>query len=118
MTKNMQKINQKMDNLKKKNSNITKKFFVEMTHNFNATFVFTSQKMNKLKQILNIKMMMMRINSDVDKKMFIKKSTYDLMNQITVNFQNIIKMIKLSNKNIKIIIKSFQIKKFLKKNTT
>ena len=95
MTETMQKINQKMDNLKKKNSNIMKKKFVEMTHNFNATFTSASQKMNKSKQILNTKMMTMRINSDVDKKMFIKKSIHDLMNRIAVNCQNVMKMIKL-----------------------
>ena len=95
MAKTMQKISQKMDNLKKKNSNITKKNFVEMMHNFNAAFAFASQKKNESKQILNIKMMRMRINSDANKKMFVKKSTHDLMNQITVNCQNIMKIIKL-----------------------
>ena len=95
MTKTMQKISQKMNNLKKKNSNITKKIFVEMTRNFNIAFAFTSQKMNELKQTLNIKTTTMRINSDVDKKMLVKKSTHDLMNQIAVNCQNIMKMIKL-----------------------
>ena len=64
-------------------------------YNFNIAFAFTSQKINKLKQILNIKMMMMRINNDVDKKMFIKKLTRNLINQITINYQNIIKIIKL-----------------------
>ena len=107
-----------MNNLKKKNSNITKKNFVETAHNFNTAFAFASQKMNKLKQILNVKIIMMRIDSDVDKKMFVKKSTYDLMNWIAVNCQSVMKMIKLWNKNIKMIMKSFQIKKFLKKNTT
>ena len=72
-----------------------KKNFVEMMHNFNVTFAFASQKMNKLKQTLNIKMMTMRINSDADKKIFVEKLTHDLMNQITINCQNIMKMIKL-----------------------
>ena len=95
MAETMQKISQKMDNLKKKNSNITKKIFAEMAHNFNTASVSTSQKINKLKQTLNIKMMTMRINSDVDKKMFVEKPTCDLMNQITINCQSVIKMIKL-----------------------
>ena len=80
MTKIMQKINQKMNNFRKKNSSIMKKNFVETIRNFNIIFVFTSQKMNKLKQMLNIKMMMMRINNDVDKNMFVKKSTHDFIN--------------------------------------
>ena len=84
-----------MNNLKKKNSNITKKNFAEITRNFNAAFAFTSQKINKSKEILNVKMMTMRINSDVNKKMFVKKLTHDLMNQITINYPNIMKMIKL-----------------------
>ena len=87
----MQKISQKMDNLKKKNSNITKKSFVETAHNFNVAFAFASQKTNKLKQMLNIKMMMMRINSDVDKKIFIKKSTQNLINQIAVRLSQLSK---------------------------
>ena len=119
ITKTMQKISQKMNNLKKKISNIIKKNFVEMTHNFNThAFTFASQKINKSKQTLNVKTTTIRINSDVDKKMFVKKSTHNFMNLITINCQNIIKIIKLQNKNIKIIIKSFQIKKFLKKNKT
>ena len=56
-----------------------------MTRNFSAAFAFTSQKINELKQILNIKMMMMRINSDIDKKMLVEKLTYDLINQIVIN---------------------------------
>ena len=51
-----------------------------MMRNFNATSASTSQKTNESKQILNVKMMTIRINSDVDKKMFVKKLTYDLMN--------------------------------------
>ena len=86
--------------------------------NFNAAFASASEKMNKSKYTLNAKMMTMRINSDADKKMFAEKSTRDLMNQIAVNYQNVVKIIILQNKNIKMIIKSFQIKKFLKKNTT
>ena len=66
-----------------------------MTRNFNATFPSASQKMNELKQILNIKMTTMRINNDADKKMFVKKLTHDLINQITINYQNIMKIIKL-----------------------
>ena len=85
MAKIMQKISQKMDNLKKKNLIITKKSFAEVMHNFNAAFTSTSQKMNELKQTLNVKTMMMRINSDINKKMLIEKLTRDLMNQITVN---------------------------------
>ena len=58
-----------------------KKDFAEMTHSFNAyAFMFASQKINKLKQMLNFKMMMIRINSDIDKKIFIEKLTYDLIN--------------------------------------
>ena len=38
-----------MNNFKKKNLNITKKNFAETARNFNATFAFTSQKINKLK---------------------------------------------------------------------
>ena len=91
MAETMQKISQKMDNLKKKkNLNITKKNFVEMTHNFNATFAFVPQKMNQSRQILNTKTTTVRINSDVDKKIFTKKSTHDLMNRIAVSYQNII----------------------------
>ena len=78
MTETMQKISQKMDNLKKKNS-IMKKNFVEMTRNFNTAFASASQKINKSKQS-NAKMTTMRINSDVDKKLFIEKSTRDLIN--------------------------------------
>ena len=101
MTEIMQKISQKMDNLKKKNSNTTKKNFVETTRDFNAhASTFTSQKTNKLKQMLNIKMMMIYINSDVDEKIFIKKLTHDFINRITVNCQNIIKIIKLQNHEI------------------
>ena len=65
-----------------------------MARNFNAAFASTSQKMNESKQILNIKTMTMRINNDVNKKMFVKKSTCDLINQITINCQNIMKIIK------------------------
>ena len=118
MAETMQKISQKIDNLNKKNSNITKKNFAEIARNFNATSAPASQKTDESKQTLNAKMTTMRIKSDADKKMFVEKPTRDLMNQITVNCQNIMKMIKLQNENIKIIIKSFQIKKFLKKNTT
>ena len=74
--------------------------------------------MNELKQTLNVKTTTIRINSDADKKMLVEKLTRDLMNWITVNCKNVIKIIKLQNKNIKIIMKSFQIKKFLKKNIT
>ena len=80
MAKTMQKINQKMDNLKKKNSNIMKKKFSKMTRNFKIAFAFASQKMNKLKQTLNIKTTTVRIDSDVDKKMFVEELTHDLMN--------------------------------------
>ena len=85
MAEIMQKISQKMDNLKKKNSNITKKNFVEMARNSNAASAPASQKMDELRQTLNVKMMTMRINSDVNKKIFISKLTRDLMNQITIN---------------------------------
>ena len=51
-----------------------------MVRNFNTAFMFASQKINKLKQMLNVKMMTMRINSDVDKKIFFEKLTRDLMN--------------------------------------
>ena len=95
MAETMQKISQKMNNLKKKNSNITKKNFAETAHNLNTASAPASQKMNELRQTLNVKTMTMRINSDVDKKMFIKKSTHNLINQIAVNCQNIIKIIKL-----------------------
>ena len=81
MTETMQKISQKMNDLKKKISNITKKNFVETTHNFNAyALTFTSQKTNKLKQMLNVRIMTIHINNDVDKKMFVKKLTHDFMN--------------------------------------
>ena len=115
MAETMQKISQKMNNLKKKNSNFVKKKFAEMTHNCNAASASASQKMNKLKQTLNVKIMTIRINSDADKKILAEKSTRDLMNQIAVNCRNVVKMIQLQNKNIKMITKSFQIKKFLKK---
>ena len=70
-----------MNNLKKKNSNTMKKSFAEVTHDFNAyALTFTSQKTNKLKQMLNIKMMTIRINSDIDKKIFVKKPTHNVMN--------------------------------------
>ena len=74
MAETMQKINQKMNNLKKKNSNIMKKNFVETMHNFNIAFAFTLQKINKSKQTLNVKMTMMRINSDADKKNVCRKA--------------------------------------------
>ena len=45
--------------------------------------------------MLNIKTTMICINNNVDKKMFIEKSTHDLMNRITVNCQKIMKIIKL-----------------------
>ena len=51
-----------------------------MTRNSNAASASASQKTNELRQTLNIKMTTMRINSDVDKKLFIEKSTCDLMN--------------------------------------
>ena len=95
MTETMQKLSQKMNNLKKKNSNIMKKILVEMTRNFNAASRSASQKMNKSQQTLNVKMTTMRINNDADKKMFVEKPTRDLMNQIAINCQSIIKMIKL-----------------------
>ena len=70
MTEIMQKISQKMNNLKKK--------FVEMARNFIAhAFAFASQKTNKSKQTLNVKTMMNCINSDVDKKMFVENSTHN-----------------------------------------
>ena len=90
MAETIQKISQKMDKLKKKNSifmNSMKKSFVEMAHNFKTTSAFASQKTNELKQTLNIKMTTIRINSDVDKKMLAEKSTRDLMNQIIINCQ-------------------------------
>ena len=73
MTKTMQKISQKI-------SNITKKNFAEMTYNFNVAFACGSQKIVKLKQTLNVKTTTIRINSDADKKMFVEKSTYNLIN--------------------------------------
>ena len=66
-----------------------------MTRNSNAASAFTSQKMNESKQILNVKITTMRINSDADKKIFVEKPTRDLMNQIAVNCQNVVKIIKL-----------------------
>ena len=51
-----------------------------MARDFNTAFASTLQKINKLKQMLNAKMTTIRINSDVDKKMFVEKSTRDLMN--------------------------------------
>ena len=61
MNKMTKKINQKINNLKKN--------FLEMTYNFNAYMpTFKSQKMNELKQTLNIKMTTICIKNDVDKK--------------------------------------------------
>ena len=85
IAKTMQKISQKMDNLKKKNLNIMKKIFVKTTRNPNAASSPASQKMDEPRQTLNAKMMTVRIDSDVDKKMFVEKSTRDLMNRIAVN---------------------------------
>ena len=57
-----------------------KKNFVETARNFNAASAFALQKINELKQTLNIKITTMRINSDADKKMFAEKPTHDLIN--------------------------------------
>ena len=52
MTEIMQKISQKMKNLKKENLNIPKKNFAEMTRDFNAhAFTFALQKTNESKKI-------------------------------------------------------------------
>ena len=61
MAEAMQKISQKMDNLKKKNLNIMIINFVEMMRNFNAASASASQKMDESKQTLNVRMMTVRI---------------------------------------------------------
>ena len=118
MAEAMQKISQKMNNLKKKNLNITKKNFVEAARNSNAASAPASQKMDEPRQTLNARTTTVRIDSDADKKMLAEKPTRDLMNRVAVNCQGVVRMTKLRNGNIKMIMKSFQIKKFLKKDTT
>ena len=57
----------------------------------------------------------MRINSDADKKIFVEKPTRDLMNQIAVNCQNVVKIIKLWNKTLKWLWNYFKLKSYWKK---
>ena len=121
MAEAMQKISQRMDKLKKKNSistDSTKKSFVEAARSFKAASAPASQKADEPRQALNARTTTIRISSDVDKKMLAEEPTRDLMNRVVVNCQKVMKITKLKNKNIKMITKSFQIKKLLKKDTT
>ena len=117
MAEAMQKISQRMDNLKKKNSNITKKNFAEAARNPNAAPAPASQKMDGPRQALNARTTTVRIGSDADKKMLAEEPTRDLMDRVAANCQGVVGVAKLRNGDIKMITKSSQIKKSLKKNT-
>ena len=73
--------------------------------------------MNNSQQALNARTMTMRVMNKKNKQFMITKSSKNFTNKIKTNCENIVNVSRLSNDNIKMIITSSKIKKWMKKNS-